>query len=138
MRISRLACLAFCLTLFVSATALLFGADLNGKWKSTDEGGGPSFAFAFKADGNTLTGSMTSMEGKELPISDGKLDGNNLSFTVNSEWQGNPVKLLMKGTATGPEEIHLRIDTEDGAWGTDVVLKRSMEKDTKPSEKDAK
>jgi hypothetical protein len=61
---------------------------------------------------------------KERPIKEGKLAGDDLAFSVDSEWQGQPVKLMMKGKVSG-DEIRLRVDTEDGAWGTDLVLERA-------------
>lgn len=103
--------------------AVASAADITGKWTGQSEQG-PEFTFNFKADGGTLTGSMLSREGKDLPINDGKIDGNALSFSVNSECQGNPIKLVMKGSVSA-DAIQLRIDTDDGAWGTDVTLKRS-------------
>jgi len=52
------------------------------------------------------------------------LDRDALSFCVDSEWQGQPVKLVMTGKVSGAE-IQLHIGTEDGSWGTDTVLKRA-------------
>ena len=43
--------------------------------------------------------------------------------TVASEYQGNPITLLVTGTVSG-DTMNLKIQTEDGAWGTDAVVKR--------------
>ena len=44
-----------------------------------------------------VSGTMLAADGKtEYPLKDTKLDGDNFSFTVDSEWQGNPVKLIAK------------------------------------------
>jgi len=107
-------------------TSLLFATDINGKWTS-DSDQGPSFTFTFKTDNNKLSGTMLSAEGKEFPIADGKLDGDNLSFTVPSEWQGQPVKLVATGKLTG-DQIQLQIGTDDGSWSTEVALKRATAK----------
>ena len=124
MRTARLVMASlFLLGLFSS---LLFAADISGKW-SGDSDQGPSFTFTFKTDNNKLTGTMLSMEGKELPIADGKLDGDNLSFSVASEWQGQPIKLVATGKVNG-EQIQLHIGTDDGSWGTDAALKRAAAK----------
>jgi len=108
--------------LCAALTAFLYAADISGKW--TDAADHPQWTFNFKSDGATLTGSMLSQEGKELPIKDGKVEGDSITFTVDSEWQGQPVKLVMKGKIAG-DTIQLRLDTADGAWGTDVTLKRA-------------
>ncbi len=120
MRFSRIVCLVFVLTFFAS---LLYAADISGKWTSKSSQG-PQWTFTFQSEGSKLTGTMVGSDGKERPLNEGKLEGDDLSFSVDSEWQGEPVKLLMKGKISG-EEIELRVDTEDGAWGTDLVLERA-------------
>ena len=120
MRIWRILGLVF----FVGAVAsVLLAADISGKWAGKSEQG-PDWVFNFKADGSKVTGTMQGADGKERPINDGKLEGDALSFSVDSEWQGQAIKLVMKGKVSG-EKIELRVDTEDGAWGTDLVLTRS-------------
>jgi hypothetical protein len=108
------------------SSSLLFAADISGKWTGESDQG-PSFTFTFQTDHDKLTGTMLSMEGKELPIADGKLDGDNLSFSVASEWQGQPIKLVAIGKISG-EQIQLHIGTDDGSWGTDAALKRATAK----------
>jgi len=120
MRILRILGLVF----FVGAvTSVLLAADISGKWAGKSEQG-PDWVFNFKADGSKVTGTMQAADGKERPINEGKLEGDTLSFSVDSEWQGQAIKLVMKGKVSG-EKIDLRVDTEDGAWGTDLVLTRS-------------
>ena len=70
------------------------------------------------------TGTMSDSEGKPRPITKGALDGNKISLTVASEWQGNPITLVVTGTVSG-DTMNLKIQTEDGAWGTDALVKRS-------------
>lgn len=114
---------AFVLLLFAFLTSLLHAADVTGQWKS-QAGDDPPFTFTLKSDGKAVTGTMLGRDGKELPVSDGKVDGNAISFTVMSEWQGNPIKLVAKGTVKG-DDIDLNIGTEDGGWGTETTLKRA-------------
>jgi hypothetical protein len=122
MRISRV--LLVSIAMLVSTAALVFAAtDISGQWKGASDQG-PEFTFNFTMDGGKLTGSMLSQEGKELPIQDAKLDGDNISFSVNSQWQGQPIKLVAKGKVAA-DGIQLSIGTDDGAWGTDVDLKRA-------------
>ena len=112
--------------MFVGAlTPALAVVNISGKWTGRGEQG-PDWVFKFKVDGSKVTGTMQGADGVERPINDGKLEGDALSFTVNSEWQGQAIKLVMKGKVSG-EKIELRVDTEDGAWGTDLVLTRSTQ-----------
>ena len=120
MRIAR--CI-FGLVLFGCVTSLLWAADVTGKWNAESDNG-PSWVFNLKSEGGKVTGTMQGSDGKERPISEGKLEGNDISFSVDSEYQGNPITLVFKGKVSG-DEMQLRVDTKDGNWGTDLVAKRS-------------
>ena len=90
------AILAALLLLSFSALA----ADVDGKWTgmvSTPNGDFPQ-AFTFKADGATLTGSMTGIDGAEVAIKDGKINGANISFTVSLD---STIVAIMKHSCSG-------------------------------------
>jgi hypothetical protein len=60
-------------------------ADLTGKWMGilkTPDGNEFPINYSFKADGTTLTGVGTT-PGGDVAITDGKIDGQNFSFTVS-------------------------------------------------------
>ena len=87
----------------LALTAL--AADVSGKWTASMPGRGGQTreaTFTFKADGNTLTGTVSGFRG-EMPISDGKIEGDQISFTQTMEFNGNSIKLLYKGTVAGDE-----------------------------------
>jgi hypothetical protein len=63
---------------------LAFAADLNGKWQgkiTTPDGSEINLVYTFKVDGETLTGSLATPNG-DLPISDGKVKGDEFSFSL--------------------------------------------------------
>jgi len=122
----RIAGFMFCLMLFGCLTSLLWAADVTGMWTGQSESG-PAWVFNLKSDGSKVTGTIQGNDGKDRPINEGKLEGSDISFAVDSEWQGNPITLVFKGKVTG-DEMQLRVDTKDGAWGTDLVAKRSASK----------
>ena len=98
-------------------------ADISGKWKGTAEGpNGPiERTFNFKVDGAKLSGETESeMMGKST-ITDGKIEGNNISFTITGNIQGNEMKLNYKGTVSG-DTIKLTVDF--GGQSVDYSLKR--------------
>jgi hypothetical protein len=106
-------------------TGLLFGllaitalaADVTGKWTAQVPGRGGQTreaTFTFKADGNALTGSVSGPRGA-MDISDGKIDGDQISFTQTIEFNGNTIKFLYKGTVSGDEIKFTR--TRDGGEG---------------------
>jgi hypothetical protein len=112
--------------LFGGLTSLLWAADVTGKWAGQSENG-PAWVFNLKSDGSKVTGTIQGNDRKDRPINEGKLEGSDISFSVDSEWQGNPITLVFKGKVSG-DEMQLRVDTKDGAWGTDLVAKRSASK----------
>lgn len=58
---------------------------LTGKWAGIlklGDGSEYPVSYIFKVDGDKLTGSVTSAQG-ELPITDGKINGNDFSFKLD-------------------------------------------------------
>jgi hypothetical protein len=104
-------------------TGFLFGllamtalaADVSGKWTAQVPGRGGQTreaTFNFKADGNSLTGTVSG-RGGDMPIADGKIDGDTISFTQTMEFNGNTMKFLYKGTVSG-DEIKLSRSRDGG------------------------
>jgi hypothetical protein len=73
----------------------LSAADISGNWKATaDFGNGPmERTFTFKVDGNKLTGETNSSMMGKSEIADGKVDGDNVTFTITVKFQDNEMKL---------------------------------------------
>jgi len=96
----------FSLALLVALLATLaLAADVSGAWKAQvpgREGATMELTFNFQQQGETLTGNVTSPMG-ELPISSGKVSGDDVSFTVVMNFGGNEVKMLYKGKVSGNE-----------------------------------
>jgi hypothetical protein len=114
--------LAFAVFVFaLSATA----TDVTGKWKGSFQGGDDSHEVTFnlKADGAKLTGDVSGLLDKALEIQEGKVQGSTITFSVMSEWEGNPIKLVYKGEVAG-DEIHFTMGTDDGSWSTEFTAKR--------------
>ena len=90
---------------FFALAVAAFAADVDGKWKGTVNTPMGDFpvAFTFKADGAALNGSMTGMDGAEIPIKEGKIDGANLSFSLTLNFGDMPFQLSYKGVLDGDE-----------------------------------
>jgi len=74
--------------------ATAFAAGIDGQWVGTipGMGGQPmTINFNFKSDGDTLTGTQSGTPGQLTQITDGKIDGINISFTVDMRRRGNAV-----------------------------------------------
>jgi len=85
-----------------------FAADVDGKWAGSIAGpaGDTPINFTFKADGEKLTGSTVGLDGAEVPISEGKIDGKNITFKVSLDFGGMPFVISYKGVVS-PEEIKM-------------------------------
>jgi len=107
--------------------AVSMAADISGTWKGTaDFQGQPiSRTFVFKVDGNTLTGETTSELLGKSAIENGKIDGDNISFTITASFQGNELKMTYKGKSSG-DTIKLTADLgADMGQTIEWTLKRS-------------
>src|SRR5262245_31197480 len=70
--------------------AFVWTADVKGKWTAQVPGRGgqaQETTFTFKVEGDKLTGSVSGRQG-DTPIADGKITGDEISFTVTRERQG--------------------------------------------------
>ena len=92
-------------------TASAFAADVDGKWIGTlaTPNGDINIAYEFKADGTALTGSTTGPDGTQLPIKDGKIDGNKITFTVTIAFGDMSFDMAYSGVVS-PEQIALTAD----------------------------
>jgi len=88
------------LTLWVS-----FAADIDGKWTGQVEwrNGPQTQSIMLKADGNALTGSVEGGRRGPVEISNGTIDGGNVSFTVVRQFGENKITQQYKGTLAGGE-----------------------------------
>jgi len=109
---------------------VLFGftasaADISGTWKGSAEtpNGTVERTFVFKVDGSKLTGETTSnMFGKSV-IEDGKIDGDNVSFTITVKVQDNEAKANYKGKVEG-DQIKFTVDLPAFGSTIEYTVKR--------------
>ena len=97
--------------LAVIFAAVAPAADISGTWKGTADFQGQAIerSFVFKVDGGKLTGETTSQLLGKSTIEDGKVDGDNISFTITASFQGNEMKIAYKGKVSG-DTIKLSAD----------------------------
>jgi hypothetical protein len=101
--------LLFVVTLLCALTFGLMAADITGKWTSEQPGrnGAPArvSTYTFKASGGTFTGKVEAPgrggDVTSTDITDGKIDGNNISFKVTRNMGGQDMTTEYKGTIDG-------------------------------------
>ena len=83
-------------------TVSALAADFNGKWNGdvTTPRGTQTLVFDFHVDGSTLTGKVTTPRG-EIDITNGKVDGDNISFDTVMNFNGNEFTISYTGKADG-------------------------------------
>jgi hypothetical protein len=109
----------------ISAVALLvllaaaWAADkpnLAGKWTAKD--GENEIKLEFKVDGAKVTGTVDNAQaGGSVEIKDGKLEGDQVSFSVVRQSNGSDVTIKWKGTISGDEIKFTRGGDNAGAGG---------------------
>ncbi len=107
--------LLLALALLGASVSTVLAADVNGKWVAQVPGRNNQameVTLTLKADGEALTGTMSSPRG-ETPIADGKISGDDISFTQTLQFGENKVKLLYKGKVSG-DEIRFTRQREGG------------------------
>jgi hypothetical protein len=102
---------------------IAYGADIDGTWKGEMDMMGQTMpiSYTFKAEGNVLTGTTPIMD-QEYKIQDGKINGNNISFSVVMNF-GQEMKVDYKGVLSGNE---LKLSWDMMGQATEVVLKKGQ------------
>jgi len=119
----KLMCAGAALFVLLSAT-LALAADVTGAW--TGEAPGPNgegfqLTFTFKQEGAKLTGTVAVPQGPPLDISNGKVDGDKISFDVSF----NGMTIKHDGVVNG-DEIKLNTKADDPNFpGGEMTLKRA-------------
>jgi len=108
--------LIFPALLLLGVSSAARAADVSGKWTAQVEGrnGTVTETLVLTASGNSLTGTFEGARGGAVDISDGKIDGNNVSFKVIREFNGNQITQQYKGTLSDAGELDLAVSMGGG------------------------
>jgi hypothetical protein len=109
--------LAMAVVILSAMLATAWGADITGKWEGEMDMMGQSMTlgFIFKVAGSELTGTSIGPQGNETPISEGKINGDDISFVVKVTGQME-MTINYKGKISG-EEIKLTMQMDMGGMG---------------------
>jgi hypothetical protein len=115
--------------LFLAGLVCVYATDITGKWTTQFDSqvGLQKYTFEFKADGAKLTGKAISDIGGTVAttdITEGKINGDDVTFVENLNYQGSmQLKITYKGKISG-EEIKFSRTVGD-AGGEEFVAKRA-------------
>src|SRR5215831_3296704 len=129
---SRYKSLSALFLVFVATNVFAASADLTGEWRAKMESPQDTvvYVFTFDVKGDSFTGSVKIKNKKEESvgqITDGKLDGDKLSFILHIPIAGTPGTVTAKGTVAG-DEMKLTVEGEDphdGHRKMDLTLMRA-------------
>jgi hypothetical protein len=123
------------IVLLILASA--WAADATGKWIAHTPGGqgqGDSeITLVFKVDGNNLTGTLNnSLMPGDVAINEGKISGDDISFSLMRKFGENEMKVIWKGKIAG-DEIKFTREAQGGMAGgagggaapTEIIAKRA-------------
>ena len=134
-----------CAILALTAVARVEAADASGTWTWTTAGrdGGPGrvSTLKLKVDGEKVTGSISSpgrqgAEPRQTEIEKGKLVGDELSFAVTREFNGNKMTQKYHGKVSADAiKGKIEFDRQGQTQSRDWEAKRPTEKTEKPAQK---
>ena len=115
-----LALAAFCIV-----GGLAHAGDVSGTWTASfdTQVGKQEYTYTLKVEGAALTGTAKSNLIGDSTLSDGKVDGNKISFVEKGTYQGMPLQFNYTGELAG-DEIHFKRELM-GFPAEEFVAKRS-------------
>ena len=118
------------LVAFLAVLPAANAADASGTWKGAFDfqGSNVPLTFHFTVANGAITGTVEGLPTTPAEIHEGKLDGDTVSFWVNTDYQEQTYKLVFKGTVSAAgDQIAFTFGTEDGSWGTQMTAARRAE-----------
>jgi hypothetical protein len=98
------------------STGSAAAADISGTWTASFDTqiGRQNYTYEFVVKDSTLTGKAKSENG-ESAISDGKVDGDTVTFVEMLNFQGTDIRIQYTGKVTSPDEIRFTRQVADFA-----------------------
>lgn len=117
---------AMALTSVLGIVPLLHATDVSGTWKGSFDFQGNSMPLVFnlKEDGSALSGTIEGLPTSPAQIHDGKVDGDAVTFWVDTDYQGQTYKLVYNGKIAA-DHIDFNFGTDDGSWGTTIDVTKA-------------
>ena len=114
--------------LILAGLICAYAADISGTWTTQFDSqvGVQKYTFEFKVDGTKLTGrALSNIAGADAKtdLTEGKINGDEVTFVENLNYQGMELKITYKGKISGDEIKFSR--TVGDAGGEEFVAKRA-------------
>jgi hypothetical protein len=111
MTLRRLPAAILVLVLWPLAVLAADAPNISGTWTASfdTQVGKQEYTYTFVVKGSQLTGHAKSANG-DTQITEGKIDGNKVSFVENLDYQGMPLKIVYTGTVSSADQIDFTRD----------------------------
>ncbi|SPE23494.1 exported hypothetical protein [Candidatus Sulfotelmatomonas gaucii] len=106
--------------------AALAPVDLNGTWKGSFDFNGASMPLTIHLTNaaGAVTGTVEGLPTTPAEIHDGKVDGDRVTFWLNTDYQGQTYKLVYTGKISAGQ-IVFTFGTDDGSWSTQLTATKN-------------
>ena len=118
------------LFLMMAVSVAAYAADASGTWKGSFDFQGTSVPLTFHLSiaNGAVTGTVEGLPTTPAEIHDGKVDGNTMTFWVNTDYQGQTYKLAYTGKVSpAGDEIAFNFGTDDGNFSAQMTVERSAD-----------
>ncbi len=101
--------------------------DVTGDWKGAFELHGSSVPVIFhlKSANGQVTGTIEGLPTSPAEIHEGKIDGDTVTFWLNTDYQGQTYRLVYRGKIAA-DQIAFNFGTDDGSWSTELTATKSL------------
>ncbi len=113
-----------------AVTLAAHAADAGGTWKGEFDFNGSSVPLTFHLTvaSGAVTGTVEGLPTTPAEIHDGKVDGDKITFWVNTDYQGQTYRIVYTGkVSTAGDEIAFSFGTDDGSWSAQMTAAKSSE-----------
>ena len=110
MNVSLKRCVAVAAVVMVAPWSVaLRAADPSGRWAATfmTQVGEQVYTYDFNVKGTALTGTAKGSLTGETKITDGKIDGDTITFVENANYQGMMITFTYTGKMTSADQLEL-------------------------------
>jgi len=109
---------------FAFASATVLAADFNGKWTAEFDTqiGVQKYTYEFHVDGTTVTGKAINERG-ETAITEGKIDGDTITFVEMLNFNGMDIKITYTGKINGDE---IKFTRQVGDFATEELTAKRV------------
>lgn len=100
--------------------------DANGTWKGAFDFHGTNVPLTFHLTlaSGAVTGTVEGLPTTPAEIHEGKLNGDAVTFWVNTDYQGQTYKLVYTGKITAAQ-IAFTFGTDDGSWSAQLTATKA-------------